>query len=116
MLYDVEKGRSTWGSLATPLAVGNAAIPLVLAGLLSLSQPTASADDGRFVNLSTRALVGTGDEVMIGGFIIEDGARRVLIQARGPELANDGISNTLADPVLTVIDNETGEELMFNDN
>ncbi len=112
----MENGRSTEGNLSTPLARGMAVIPLVLAGLPGLSQPAASADDGRLVNLSTRALVGTGDEVMLGGFIIEDGPRQALIQALGPELANAGISNALADPVLTVIDNETGEDLMFNDN
>ncbi len=93
-------------------------ILLVLAGLLRVSQPTLAAD-GRFVNLSTRALVETGEEVMIGGFIIEDGARQVLIQARGPELVKDGISNVLADPVLTVTnttDPANPVEIMVNDN
>ena len=97
----------------------------VLAGLLGFLQP-AWAADGRVVNLSTRALVETGEEVMIGGFIIENGSRQVLIQAIGPELANFGISNALADPVLTVIQTSEGEpprvdldpplELMVNDN
>ena len=82
--------------------------------------------DGRLVNLSTRALVETGEAVMIGGFIIEDGPRQVLIQALGPELANRGISNALADPVLTVIQTSEGNpprtpldppiEIMVNDN
>ena len=82
--------------------------------------------DGRLVNLSTRALVESGEEVMIGGFIIEDGASQVLIQAKGPELVNEGISDVLADPVLTVILTSEGEppraildppvELMVNDN
>ena len=98
---------------------------LVLAGLLRVSQPTSAAD-GNFVNLSNRGLVGEGDDVRIVGFIIEGGARQVLIQAKGPELANDGISNALADPVLTVIQTHEGEpprtpldppvELMVNDN
>ncbi len=98
---------------------------LVLAGLLGVSQP-ASAADGEFVNLSNRGLVGEGDDVRIVGFIIEGGARQVLIQAKGPELSNDGISNALADPVLTVIQTHEGEpprtrlvppvELMVNDN
>ena len=97
----------------------------VLAGLLVFSQPTSAAD-GNFVNLSNRGLVGTGDDVRIVGFIIEGGARQVLIQAKGPELANDGISNALADPVLTVIRTHEGEpprtpldppvEIMVNDN
>ncbi|MBC9866941.1 MAG: hypothetical protein F7O42_03510, partial [Opitutae bacterium] len=86
----------------------------------------ASAADGQFVNISTRALVETGEEVMIGGFIIEDGARQVLIQALGPELADRGITNALADPVLTVIQISEGEpprtpldppiEFMVNDD
>ena len=60
--------------------------------------PTA----GKFVNISTRALVSTGDQVMIGGFIIREGGQRVLVQAVGPELANQGVTNVLADPALTV--------------
>ena len=76
----------------------------------------APAPEGEVVNISTRALVGTGDEVMIGGFIIEDGPRQVLIQARGPELANDGIANPLADPVLTLIRLSDGQELVRNDD
>ncbi len=105
--------------------VGTVAMLLVLAGLLGVSQPTSAAD-GEFVNLSTRGLVGEGDDVRIVGFIIEGGARQVLIQAMGPELANRGISNALADPVLTVIQTHEGEpprtpldspiERMVNDN
>ena len=78
---------------------------------------SGSADPaGELVNISTRALVGTGEEVMIGGFIIEDGPRQVLVQARGPELAGDGIANPLADPVLTLISLPDGQELMINDD
>ena len=70
------------------------------------------------VNISTRAVVGTGDEVMIGGFIIRNGPKRVLVQAQGPELANPpaSLSNALADPVLTVIRQSDGMQLMENDN
>ena len=93
---------------------GTAGVALV--EVIGIDTPEA---DGRFVNISTRALVETGEEVMIGGFIIEDGARQVLIQARGPELANDGIANALADPVLTLTnttDPQNPIELMVNDN
>ncbi len=76
----------------------------------------APSPEGELVNISTRALVGTGDEVMIGGFIIKDGPRQVLVQARGPELANDGIANPLADPVLTLIQLSDGQELVRNDD
>ncbi|MBC9889348.1 MAG: hypothetical protein F7B06_05750 [Opitutae bacterium] len=92
------------------------ALMVLLTG--AISQP-ASADDGQFVNLSTRALVGTGDEVTIGGIIIGEGSRQVAIHARGPELAKLGVSNALADPVLTIINTtEPGNpvELVVNDN
>ena len=100
------------------LARAAAVMPLVLAGLMGLPQPTSAAQ-GRFINISTRALVETGEEVMIGGFIIEGGTRQVLIQARGPELANAGIANFLADPVLTVInttDPQNPIQITVNDN
>ena len=124
MISNVEQGDWTQPDL-TAIARGTAAILLVLAGLLGVSHPTSAAD-GNFVNLSTRALVESGEEVMIGGFIIEGGAQRVLIQARGPELVNEGISNALADPVLTIIQTSEGEpprteldppiKIMDNDN
>ena len=108
-------------SLAT-LARGAAAMLLFLAGMLGISAEDGkltSADDGKFVNLSTRTLVKTGEEVMIGGFVIEGGSREVLIQAVGPELADRGISSVLADPVLTVTNTTDAAnpiELMVNDN
>ena len=116
MSSNVKSWRSTWHSLAA-LARGAAAMLLVLAGLLVVSQPVSEAN-GKLVNISTRALVETGDEVMIGGFIIADNPKTVLVQARGTELANDdpSLTDLLADPVLSIISNDTGEEIMANDN
>lgn len=90
------------------------AILPILAVLQGVTTRTSGAN-GKFVNISTRALVGTGDEVMIGGFIIGNGPKMVLVQARGPELANAGVSNFLADPVLKITTMD-GLELMANDN
>ena len=40
-------------------------------------------------NISTRAFVQTGDNVMIGGFIVQGtGPKRVIIRAIGPELTS----------------------------
>jgi uncharacterized delta-60 repeat protein len=53
------------------------------------------------VNLSTRMRVQTGDNVGIGGFIITGTApKHVLLRAIGPSLAQFGVPNVLADPVL----------------
>lgn len=56
-------------------------------------------------NISSRTLVRTGEDVMIGGFII-DGivAKKVALRAIGPSLANAGITGALADLFLGVID------------
>ena len=52
-------------------------------------------------NISTRALVQTGDNVMIGGFIITgSGQKRVIVRAIGPSLgpAWDNQSVARSDP------------------
>jgi hypothetical protein len=67
-------------------------------------------------NISTRGFVQTGDNVMIGGFIVQGtGAKRVVIRAIGPELTQHGITNPLADPTLE-LHNATGALIGFNDN
>jgi len=53
------------------------------------------------INLSTRMRVQTGDNVGVGGFIVTGSAsKHLLIRAIGPSLANFGVPNVLADPVL----------------
>jgi hypothetical protein len=53
------------------------------------------------INLSTRMLVQTGDNVGIGGFIITGSTtKRVIIRAIGPSLTGFGVPNALADPIL----------------
>ena len=68
-------------------------------------------------NLSTRAFVQTGDNVMIGGFIVQGGpqTKRVIIRAIGPELTRYGVPNVLADPILELHDS-TGALIASNDN
>ena len=56
------------------------------------------AADAKLANISTRGLVQTGDNVMIGGFIIVGaGTQRVIVRAIGPSLPVPG---ALADPTL----------------
>ena len=54
-------------------------------------------------NTSTRGLVGTGDNVMISGFIAAGpggGPTTVAVRGLGPSLASFGITNFLADPTI----------------
>jgi hypothetical protein len=56
-------------------------------------------------NVSTRALVQIGDNVMIGGFIIHGTQpKRVILRAIGPELSQYGVPNVLPDPTLELHD------------
>jgi uncharacterized Zn-binding protein involved in type VI secretion len=67
-------------------------------------------------NISTRAFVQTGDNVMIGGFIITaSGQKRVIVRAIGPSLANQGIGNPLQNPTLELHDH-TGAVIASNDD
>ena len=67
-------------------------------------------------NISTRALVQTGDKVMIGGFIIQGTEpKRVIIRAIGPELTQYGVPNVLVNPTLELHDS-TGALIASNDN
>jgi hypothetical protein len=52
-------------------------------------------------NISTRLPVGTGDNVLIGGFIITGTQpKKVIARAIGPSLTGFGIAGALADPIL----------------
>jgi hypothetical protein len=67
-------------------------------------------------NVSTRAQVGIGDEVLIGGFVLDgSGTKRVIVRALGPSLASHGITNALHDPVLE-LHNSRGNLIFANDN
>ena len=68
-------------------------------------------------NVSTRGVVQSGDNVMIGGFILGpgDGNTNLILRALGPSLASLGINNSLADPTLDVRD-ANGNQIGFNDN
>lgn len=65
-----------------------------------------SSNVGRLTNISTRAAVGTGANVLIAGFVVggagTSGSESVLIRGTGPELAGLGVSGTLPDPQLTL--------------
>jgi hypothetical protein len=75
--------------------------------------PTAGSKLG---NISTRVLVQTADNVMIGGLIITgSGQKRVIVRAIGPSLAQHGITNPLQDPTLE-LHNGNGMVIAFNDN
>lgn len=67
-------------------------------------------------NVSTRAQTGYGDEVLIGGFVLDgNGTKQVIVRALGPSLASHGITNALNDPMLE-LHNSRGNLIFANDN
>jgi len=77
---------------------------------------TVVANPVHLANISTRAVVGAGDDALIGGFIVRgDTPKRLILRAIGPSLGDAGLKNVLADPVLEVHDG-TGALIASNDN
>jgi hypothetical protein len=69
----------------------------------------------RLINVSARALVGSGSDALIAGLVI-DGAssRTVLVRAIGPSLAGFGVTNALADPRLELFREGSGAAIADN--
>lgn len=64
-----------------------------------------TSNDTRLVNVSARNHVGSGNNILIAGFVVAgDDPKNMLIRAVGPELQNFGLTGTLADPLLKIFD------------
>jgi alpha-tubulin suppressor-like RCC1 family protein len=71
----------------------------------------------RLTNISTRAQVLTGVDVLVAGFIIEGTAtKRVAVVVTGPSLSQYGVAGALSDPVLTVHRQGNSTPVAYNDN
>jgi hypothetical protein len=82
-----------------------------------VSTPTAPTvtPPHTLLNSATRLRVGTGDNVLIGGFIIRGGSKKVIMRGIGPSLTNAGVPGALADPTLE-LHGGAGELITSNDN
>ena len=98
----------------TAILTGNGATTGV--GLVEVYDSDQGAET-QLANISTRGFVQTGDNVMIGGFILGGSSlnTRVAIRGIGPSLSQSGISNVLADPTLELRDSN-GTLLIANDD
>jgi hypothetical protein len=73
--------------------------------------------DSKLANISTRALAGVGDNIVIAGFMLgqNTGNNRVVVRGLGPSLASAGIANPLDDPILE-LRNGNGTLLLANND
>lgn len=82
---------------------------------LTVTPPTTRPET-RLGNLSTRGVVGTGDSVLIAGFVIGGTTPKpVLVRAVGPTLADLGVAGALADPSLSIV-NASGQTVAQNND
>jgi uncharacterized protein (DUF1800 family) len=87
-------------------------------GLMEIYDLDPDGSPARLANISTRGNVLTGDNVMIGGFIVRgDVPKRTIVRARGPSLFLNGvpIAGRLMDPAMELRD-ANGALIKANDN
>jgi hypothetical protein len=71
---------------------------------------------GMLANISGRLRAGTGNDVLIGGFIVGgSGPKPVVLRALGPTLNQFGVTGALQNPTLE-LRNSSGALIAFNDN
>ena len=67
-------------------------------------------------NIATRGFVQTGDNILIGGFIVIGAtSTNVLVRAIGPTLVNAGVNGALEDTTLELFD-DNGQVVASNDD
>ena len=77
-----------------------------------------AAVPGLVANVSTRLPVGTGDNALIEGFIVQGPAgstKKILVRAIGPSLVPFGITDAVANPTLDIFD-ANNTKIASNDN
>ncbi len=77
----------------------------------------SQAAPAKLANISTRAFIGSGSDVVIAGFILgnNSGNDRIVVRGIGPSLAAQGVPDALADPVLE-LRNGNGVLLVSNND
>ena len=84
-------------------------------GLVELYDVSQDAP-GNAINLSTRARVRTGDNVLIAGLVVSGSSnQRVIVRGIGPTLSRGGVADPLQNPTLELV-NSAGAVIASNDN
>ena len=90
--------------------------PTPAIGPMATPSPNPTPATGQLVNISTRLNVGTGNDVLIGGFILQgNSTKELIVRGIGPSLTSFGVPNALQDPTLELRDG-AGALIAANDN
>ena len=101
----------TFGSYTAQISGPNSSSGVALA---EIYEAKLSPTTAYLVNLSGRAVVGPGANVLIAGFVVNGtGTEQVLVRAVGPGLSQFGVAGVLANPQLALFDSN-GNQLAAN--
>jgi len=110
--YPQQNKMGDYMSIVSDLSGGNVAYTATFNGEQDVYYVRVAPPSSKTVNLSTRARVLTGEQVLIAGFIVTGtDPKRVIIRGIGPSL---GITGKLSDPTLEL--RQGGTPLAANDN
>jgi hypothetical protein len=102
------------GAYTAILAGKNQTVGIGVVEVYDLNQ----AANSKLANIATRGFVDSGDNAMIGGFIVGGaggGAAKVIIRGLGPSLGSVGVQGALTDTILELHDNN-GTTIATDDN
>jgi len=105
--YSVASAAAAQGGTYTVTVTAAGTSVTSAAAVVTVAAP-GSGGSGRIVNLSARAGVGTGGDILIAGFVINGaGTKNVLLRGVGPTLASFGVTGALSTPHLTLVNTGT---------
>jgi hypothetical protein len=122
--YGIDPSNSRESAILVTLAPGNYTVVLRsfdngdgnLTGTGLIELYDLHTTGGRAGNISTRGPVMTGNQVLIGGFIVGGSqTKEVVVRAIGPSLSGAGIAGALSDPTVELRD-ASGNLVDSNDN
>jgi hypothetical protein len=101
------------GAYTAAVSGKNGSSGVALVEVYDLSAAVAA----KLANISTRAFVSTGNDIVIAGFILGHniGNDRIVVRGIGPSLTGLGVSNALANPTLQLCDSN-GAVLVSNND
>ena len=110
---DIAGGQFLYGAPVAPLPTPT---PTPTAAPTATPTPPSGGSASHLANISTRMKVGTGQNVLIGGFIIQGSQpKKLILRAIGPSLTSHGVPGVLEDPVLELRDS-AGALVASNDD
>jgi len=89
----------------------------VVSAPATLAVEPAAPSESRLLNISSRGFIGTGESIMIPGFVISsEGPKTLLVRAAGPALAALGVEGALPDPILKIFREGENDPILVNDD